>query len=278
MAMRHCHNCGEEIQGGMKFCPHCGQDQTVVVPQDQRIPPEDVPTPEDASQGASTPPPSLYNTRQGEGGVPPQGGSEPLSGIPKLGGIPKKWQIAGVLGCGGVGLLLLALVVVGIVSSASNNTAQSGGGQEDGEDEKKSTSKSNSGSDSLTVAVGEPAELDDHTLTVTEVERNYTPNNRFSKAESGNEYLRVFITITNTSKQTIDYNPFNFEVQDSNGVQKNQSFVPEVPYNLESGNLAPKGKVEGNMIFEVPRNDNNLKLIYKSNMFSGETVTVEPLQ
>ncbi len=60
--------------------------------------------------------------------------------------------------------------------------------------------------------------------------------------------------------------------------KKNQAFVPEVPYNLESGSLAPKGKVEGNMIFEVPRNDNNLKLIYTSNMFTGETVTVEPLR
>jgi hypothetical protein len=235
MATRHCHNCGEAIQGGMKFCPHCGQDQSVVVPQDQRISPENVPPPEDASQGASTPPP-LLNTGRGAGGTPPQGGLGPLSSI------PKKWRIAGLLGCGGVGLLLLALLVVGIVSSASNNTAQSGGGQENGDDEKKSESKSKSGSDSPTVAVGEPAELDDHTLTVTEVERNYTPNNRYSKAERGNEYLRVFITITNTSRQDINYNPFNFEVQDSNGVQKNQSFISEVPYNLESGSLAPKEK------------------------------------
>ncbi len=38
----HCHDCGEEIQRGMKFCPHCGQDQAVVVPEDQRIPTEEV--------------------------------------------------------------------------------------------------------------------------------------------------------------------------------------------------------------------------------------------
>lgn len=190
----------------------------------------------------------------------------------------RKWMV-GLLGCGGVGLLLVALVVVAIVSGAPSNTAQSGSEQESGDDEKKSGSKNKgSGSDNPTVAVGESAELDDRTLTVTEVERNYTPQNRFSKAESGNEYLRVYVTMTNTSNRDIDYNPFNFEVQDSSGVQKNQTYVPEVPYNLESGSLAPKGKVEGNMIFEVPRNDNNLALIYTSNMFSGETVTVEPLR
>ena len=142
----------------------------------------------------------------------------------------------------------------------------------------KSGSKSNSSSGSATVAVGEPAELEDRTFTVTEVERNYAPRNRFSKAESGNEFLRVLVTLTNTSNRPINYNPFDFEVQDSNGVQKGQAFVSEVPNDLESGDLAPDGRVEGNMIFEVPRNDNNLKLIYTLNMFSGETVTVEPLQ
>ena len=263
--MAHCHNCGQEMQRGMKFCPNCGQDQSVVVPQDQRI------SPEDASQGTSTPPP-VFNTERGEGGPSQQGASGPLSGI------PRKWRIAGLLGCGGVGLLLLALIVVGIVSGASNNTAQSGGGKESGENKSKAGSKSKGGSGDVTAAVGEPVELEDRTFTVAEVERDYAPRNRFSKAESGNEYLRVLVTMTNTSNRPIDYNPFNFEVEDSNGVRENQAIVPEVPNNLESGNLAPDGNVEGNMIFEVPRNDNNLKLIYTTNMFSGETVTVEPLR
>jgi len=241
----------------MKFCPHCGQDQTVIVPQDQRISTEDVPVP--------TPPSSrpLFGTQQ----VDSQQGS----------GMSKKWRI-GLLGCGGLGLLLLALIVVAIVSGSSDETAQSGGGGEEKSKDKKSTSKNKKGgSGSATVAVGEPAELDDQTFTVIEVERNYASGNRFNKAESGNEYLRVLVTLTNASNGNLDYNPFNFEVQDSNGVQKNTTFMSEVPNNLESGSLAPEGRVEGNLIFEVPRNDNNLKLIYTLNMFSGETVTVEPL-
>ena len=43
--MPNCPNCGRAVQSGMKFCPNCGQDQAVVVPQDQRIPTEDVPVP-----------------------------------------------------------------------------------------------------------------------------------------------------------------------------------------------------------------------------------------
>lgn len=262
--MAQCHNCGEEIQGGMKFCPHCGQDQTVVVPREERIPTEPV-------EGVPEPPPSSdFSPAWNTTGSPSAG--------PASSGMSKKWLV-GLLGCGGVGLLLLALVVVAIVSGSSSNTAQSGGGQESGDAEKKSTSKSSkSGSDNPTAAVGESVELDDRTFSVAEVERNYTPNNQFSKAERGNEYLRVLITLTNTSNGSISYNPFDFKVQDSNGVQKSQTFIPEVPNDLESGNLAPNGKIQGNLVFEVPRNDNGLKLLYTTNMFSGETVTVEPLQ
>src|SRR5215217_8971204 len=43
--MPNCPNCGRAVQSRMKFCPNCGQDQAVVVPQDQRIPTEDVPVP-----------------------------------------------------------------------------------------------------------------------------------------------------------------------------------------------------------------------------------------
>lgn len=253
--MAHCHNCGEEMQGGMKFCPHCGQDQAVVIPQEQRIPTEDV-------EGV-LPPPSSLNQQQGT----PQQGS----------GMSRTWKV-GLLGCGGIGLLLLALIVVAIVSGAPDNTAKSGSGQDEGEGEKKSAPKSKGGSDSVTVAVGETAELDDRTLTVAEVESNYAANSRFSRVESGNQNLRVWVTLTNTSNRSISYNPFDFQVQDSNGVQTRISPMPETPNELRSGELAPEGRVEGNLVFEVPENDNNLSLIYTTNAFSGETITVRPLQ
>jgi hypothetical protein len=177
--------------------------------------------------------------------------------------------------------LLVALLVVAAVSGPTNQTAQSeGGGQEDGEDEKKAESKKSKkggGSGNVEAAVGETVELDDQTLTVAEVQRNYNPQNRFQKTEQGNEFLRVWVMLTNTSDRPFNYGQFDFEVQDSNGVQKRAEYISELPYNLDSGDLAPGGNVEGNLVFEVPRNDNNLRLVYTSNMFSGQTVTVGPL-
>jgi hypothetical protein len=119
-------------------------------------------------------------------------------------------------------------------------------------------------------------QLRDRTLVVNEVE-GYSPPNRFQRPQQGNEYLRVYVTVRNTGDQTINYNPLDFKVQDSNGVQKNYETISEMPYRFEYGSLAPDGTVEGNLVFEVPQGDNNLQLIYETNMFGGETVTVGPL-
>ncbi len=257
--MEHCHNCGGELQRGMKFCPHCGQDLAVIVPQEERIPTEDVPVPP-ASSGP------LFESQH----IDSQQGS----------GMSKKWRI-GLLGCGGLGLLLLALMVVAIVSGSSNETAQSGGGGGEEEDKKATSKNKKGGADKVgqqQIAVGETAELEDQNFSVAEVERNYSPRDQFSRAEAGNEFMRVWVYIENTSSRPVSFNPFDFKVQESNGIQQTPGFMGEVPYRFESGELAPEGRVEGNLLFEGPQNDNNLKLIYETNMFRGETVTVEPLQ
>ncbi|MDP9456699.1 MAG: zinc ribbon domain-containing protein [Actinomycetota bacterium] len=43
--MAYCRNCGHNLGSGANFCPECGQDQSIVVPQDRRIPTEKVPVP-----------------------------------------------------------------------------------------------------------------------------------------------------------------------------------------------------------------------------------------
>jgi hypothetical protein len=43
----YCRNCGAELPGNPRVCSHCGtdQDQPVSIPQDQRIPTENVSVP-----------------------------------------------------------------------------------------------------------------------------------------------------------------------------------------------------------------------------------------
>ena len=98
---------------------------------------------------------------------------------------------------------------------------------------------------------------------INEVERNYLPPTRFTRVEPGYELVRVYLTLTNTGNQQFPYNPLNFEVQDSNGVQRARTIVSELPYPVESGDLAPGGTLEGNLVFEVPEGDRGLSLVYE---------------
>ncbi len=151
-----------------------------------------------------------------------------------------------LIGCGG----LLALSVVALLAVLVGSVIFGGG-------------SSKTEPENVETAVGETAELRDRTLVVNEVERNHLPPNQFSRPEGGNEFIRAFITLTNTSNEPFDYNPNNFKVQDSNGVQRTPQSTPELPYPVHHASLAPGGVIQGNMVFEVPQDDREPRLLYE---------------
>jgi zinc-ribbon domain len=108
--MPYCRNCGHEVQGTTKFCPECGQDQAVVVPQDQRIPTKDiqVPPPPSDKQGAGT----IAWTGQDTRGASKSGFG--------LGGAPRRlvYVAVGVI----IVLILLILAILSISSLVGERT------------------------------------------------------------------------------------------------------------------------------------------------------------
>ncbi len=169
-----------------------------------------------------------------------------------------------LISCGGLaalGVVLFIVLVIGI--------AMGGGGDIDRterlEAETKPTpkkKKKKAASQNVEAAVGEYAELEDRTLVVNDVQRNFAPESRVGQPNLGNELVRVFVTLTNTSNQPFDYNPNNFKVQDSSGVQKTPQSPTQLPARIEHGSLAPGGTLEGNMVFYVPQGDTGLSLVY----------------
>jgi len=146
-----------------------------------------------------------------------------------------------LIGCGGLaalGVVLFIVLVIGIAMGGGGDTDRT----ERLEAEKKPTPKKKAASQNFEAAVGEYAELEDRTLVVNDVQRNFAvgqPNLR-------NELVRVFITLTNTSNQPFDYNPnnfkvHNFKVQGSSGVQRTPLSVPDLPYPVRHESLAPGG-------------------------------------
>jgi hypothetical protein len=124
-------------------------------------------------------------------------------------------------------------------------------------------------------AVGETIDIDSKQLTVTNVERNYETGNQFSKPESGNEFVLVTVTIQNNSKSDLMYSTFNFQLQDSNGVKHNEAITALTEGRLNTGTLAPGGKITGKLAYEVPQGDTGLKLVFESGSLFDKTVTVK---
>ena len=93
------------------------------------------------------------------------------------------------------GLLVLALLWATFGCGGN----QQGSGEQEPAQTEASTTPAKTTPGNPEVAVGQNAQLRDRTLIVNEVERNYTPTNRFPRPQSGNEFVRVNVSVTNNA-------------------------------------------------------------------------------
>lgn len=122
-------------------------------------------------------------------------------------------------------------------------------------------------------AVGEQIQLGDNALTVTKVEKS--AGNEFDVPQSGKEYVIVTVEIENKGDENISYNPFDFKMSNSQGQVVDATFTTiDSDTSLESGELAPNGKVSGTIPFEMPKADPKLQLEYVASFWSDKTIKV----
>lgn len=171
----------------------------------------------------------------------------------------------------GIGIFVVLAIVVSAVSGGDKNETAS---TNTNSDTNAASNSKPAEAEKTEFAVGETATFDDKSITITNVQRNYDTGNQFAKPESGKEFVLVSVDIANNSKSALDYNTYEFKLQDSNGVQQSESFTALSEGKLNSGSLAPGGKVSGKLAYEVPKDDAGLKLLYQSfSFFSNKTVT-----
>lgn len=159
------------------------------------------------------------------------------------------------------------MVIIGIIAGAA------GGGDSEPKTTNTTDNSSSSSEQKTEFTKGETVSFDSRELTVTDVQRNYQTGNEYLQPESGNEFVIVTVTLKNNSDSNMDYNTFDFKLQDSNGVQKDEDFTVLSEGKLNSGSLAPGGTVTGKLGYQVMKDDAKLKLIYNGSLF-GKTVTI----
>lgn len=125
-----------------------------------------------------------------------------------------------------------------------------------------------------TYAIGEEVTLNNHVLKVNSVQRSQ--GTEWDKPKDGHEFVIVNITISNSGKDTVSYNPFDFKMQNSQGNITDKTFTTvDSSTTLNSGELASGGTVTGTIAFEQPTGDKGLIVKYKSNFFSNKEIKVK---
>jgi hypothetical protein len=110
-----------------------------------------------------------------------------------------------------------------------------------------------------TGTVGQAVKLTLGTITIAQVNKNFTPDNQFETPKAGNSFIAVEILYEATGTDKLSYNPFDWKVKDGSGAEFTSAFVTKTP-ELHSGDLNPGEKVRGWEVFEVPTGDPGLTI------------------
>jgi len=182
----------------------------------------------------------------------------------------KGMAIAGII-TGGFGLLW-NIVATGIFLVA---LAIGGGAAASLVESANTTAAENEAAAAKEYVVGDTITIENRTLTVTGIERNIPSNSDYFQPETGKEFVAVNVTITNESSSPVTFGTYDFKIQDGNGAQIYTSYIPGLQGVLEYGSLAANGKVSGKLGFQVPKDDQNIKLVFAPAFWSNNSVTVK---
>ena len=125
-------------------------------------------------------------------------------------------------------------------------------------------------------SVGETISFDGKEVTVSQPERNWNSGNEYVTPDTGNEFVKVQVSIKNNSSSNVSYNTFDWKIRNSAGVIKDvDSTAFMVDGGLDSGELAANGQVAGFLVFQVPANDEGLVLQYSPSFWNDKTLEIK---
>lgn len=161
-------------------------------------------------------------------------------------------------------IIVIAVIVIGPSLSGDNEISKTGGLVKSDSTKPKTEMKT-------TYAIGETANLKGANVTVNKVEKSN--GGEYDNPKDGYEFVIVEVTITNTNNSNITYNPYDFNMQNSQGNVTDMTwYTSDRDNDLSSGELAPGGTITGAIPFEQPINDSELTLIYEGNFWSSDKI------
>lgn len=116
---------------------------------------------------------------------------------------------------------------------------------------------------------GDTATFDKFKVKVNSVDTNYTPSNSYSTADQGSKYVLVNVTVTNPGDESVDVSSYDLQLS-ADGVANTSTYIT-VDDEFQGGDLAKGASASGNIAYQVKDNASELKLQYKTSVYSPKT-------
>ncbi len=124
--------------------------------------------------------------------------------------------------------------------------------------------------------VGDTVKLENVKITLKDVQKNFKITGGYSGPKQGSQFVKVTLKVENISESEINVSENDIKIIDSKGAMENPTSATYILNDqFESAVLIPEGVREGATIFEVPENDEGLKLIYHEPGENGQKIVFD---
>lgn len=119
--------------------------------------------------------------------------------------------------------------------------------------------------------LGDTVAIGNWTVKVNSLKTN--GGGEFDPPKSGNIYVVVDVTLTNTSSSPQDFSSLiSFSFKDSTGQTYTETVVTGVP-NSPNGNVAAGALLRGSLVYEVPKSQKSFSLSFTPGFASSDLAT-----
>ncbi|MFA7301638.1 MAG: DUF4352 domain-containing protein [Candidatus Shapirobacteria bacterium] len=164
--------------------------------------------------------------------------------------------------------VILVLILTGIASSSGNK-----GGSSNSSNSNSSKAESNK----VVAKIGEAVTANDLSFTVTDITKAKSLGNSYTKKESQGTFNVITLNIKNTGKETATIDSSMMKITDSQGRKFDRSIEGQTAKGLSQGKVdlflqqvQPGLSVTGEIVFDLPDDATDLKLLVKGSMFGTE--------
>jgi Domain of unknown function (DUF4352) len=192
----------------------------------------------------------------------------PVQPPPKKKGVPK-WAI---------GLLVGAVVIVALCSIVSLAASKGGstasvttpGAPATGKQPTDNQPTPPADTGNVVAKVGQAITVDQVACTVTSAQ--VLQKDEYIAPKQGQQFIVVHVKLANNGTSEQSYNPFDFHARSSSGnITETEIAVPTTytaNNQIQSGKLAPGGKVEGDIVFQIPVGDAKAQMTWSPSFFN----------